>query len=99
MEYNNDMGLKHQTKTLMQHDEQEYNYKNTTKQYKNTTMTQLSTTRPILNAPALRLWVEKPCDPLQDLYHPKLNILYVVLQEDNTWNYRLPYNIYNVVCE
>ena len=66
-------------------------------QYKNTSMTQLSTSRPILNAQALELWVEKPCDPPQDMYHPKHNSLYVVLQEGNTWNYRLPYNICDVV--
>ena len=34
-----------------------------------------------LNVQELRLRVEKPCDPLQGLCHPKHNALCVVLQK------------------
>ena len=83
----------------LQHDEQGHNHKNTIKQYKNTTKTWLSTTRTLINAQKLRLWVGKPCDPLQNLYHPKHNSLYVDLQKNDTWHYRALCNIYNAVCE
>ena len=35
----------------------------------------------LLSAQEQRLWVEKPCDSLQGLCHPKQNTLYVVLQK------------------
>ena len=35
--YNIDKGLRHQTMTMIQHDEHEHNYLNTTEEYRNTT--------------------------------------------------------------
>ena len=35
----------------------------------------------LLNAHLLKLWVEKHCDPLKGLHHPRHSTLYVVLQK------------------
>lgn len=57
----------------IQRDEQEQ-YKTIQKHYNDAS----DPYKTLLNDQEWRMWVEKPCDPLQDLHHPKHNALFVV---------------------
>lgn len=61
----------------IQHDEQEHNHKNITRQYKNSPITWLYTTIALLNAQELRMWMKKFCTILN-------NTCYIVLNKSIT---------------